>query len=83
MRAIKDKILLKIVRAEHKFGSLFLPGEIQTATKEGIVCSVGDEVKSLKENDVVIFEPLSGVVVDRTDTYEIVSILERNVMAVK
>ena len=74
IRAIKDKIVVDVIKHEEKTsGGLFIPTQVEKAHKKGVVKSIGEEVPSgiINVGDIVVFAKFGGQVIDGdTNTFE-------------
>ena len=77
-----DRIIVRPVRTPLKYGAIYLPTSTVKNTQVAKVLHVGPEVKNLKPNEVVVFNNLAGVIIDKKDnllllTYEdILAVME-------
>jgi co-chaperonin GroES (HSP10) len=55
MRAIMDRVFIKLDPREEKKGGIILVDNFQTSRNVGVVISKGEEVKSVKVGERVIF----------------------------
>jgi co-chaperonin GroES (HSP10) len=60
--AVDDKIVVKQLIKNVTKGGLFLPDSVKTEPQNyGRVISVGDQVKNIKEGDVIMYHPKGGM----------------------
>ena len=77
-----NRVIIRPVRTPLKYKSIYLPTSSVKNTQVGKVLFVGPEVKNLKPNEVVVFNNLAGVIIDKKDnllllTYEdILAVME-------
>jgi len=62
VQAVKDKIFVQVIKEELKTpGGIVIPeGVRQLPQKTGVVLSVGEEVKEIKEGDILMFHQQAG-----------------------
>jgi co-chaperonin GroES (HSP10) len=67
LRAINSNVIVKREAKKTMFGSIIIPEQLRITPNTGTVLSVGDQVKSLKEGDIVYTEVHAGLCVDETE----------------
>ena len=65
LQGIKDKVIVEVIKEELKTaGGIIIPESARhLPQKMGRVISVGEEVKEIKEEDIIIFHQMGGQVV--------------------
>jgi chaperonin GroES len=67
LQAIADKVVIRLMKKVKTVGGIIVPDTVVEKITYGTVVSVGDEVKRVKEGDVVKFFDYAGVGVEHED----------------
>lgn len=62
IQAVNDKVIVKILQPENKTeGGLIIPDNVERLPQHyGQVISVGEEVTTIKEGDIIVFHAKAG-----------------------
>ena len=61
INALKDKIIVEFLRTTKTESGLIIPDSAKDPQGFGRVLSVGEEVKNIKEGDVLVFHMMAGM----------------------
>ena len=67
MKTVKDKIVVKVEIKEKTASGIIIPDSVNEKIQKGKVISIGNEVKEIAINDVVVFNKYSGVEIEIDD----------------
>lgn len=67
MKTVKDKIVVKVEIKEKTASGIIIPDSVNEKIQKGKVISVGNEVKEITINDIVVFNKYSGVEIEIDD----------------
>lgn len=82
IRVLNDLVLISVDRTPARVGSFYIPESFRKNSDTGFVRGFGDEVKNLKENERVLFDPYAGFrVFDEEKEEELLCIKVKDVIA--
>lgn len=67
MKTVKDKIVVKVEIKEKTASGIIIPDSVNEKIQKGKVISIGNEVKEIAINDIVVFNKYSGVEIEIDD----------------
>ena len=67
MKTVKDKIVVKVEIKEKTASDIIIPDSVNEKIQKGKVISIGNEVKEIVINDIVVFNKYSGVEIEIDD----------------
>lgn len=67
MKTVKDKIVVKVEIKEKTASGIIIPDSVNEKIQKGKVISIGNEVKEIVINDIVVFNKYSGVEIEIDD----------------
>ena len=72
MKTVKDKIVVKVEIKEKTASGIIISDSVNEKIQKGKVISIGNEVKEIVINDIVVFNKYSGVEIEIDDQKYIV-----------
>ncbi len=81
MKAVKNRILVKVEENEKTAGGIIIPDAAKEKSFSGKVVTVGRDVEDIKTDDEVYFNKLSGVELT-LNGHKMISIKDSDVLAV-
>lgn len=67
MKTVKDKIVVKVEIKEKTASGIIISDSVNEKIQKGKVISIGNEVKEIVINDIVVFNKYSGVEIEIDD----------------